>query len=175
MNCLKLAAVLVVASGLIGCEIVGFNIDEAIDEQVVEGNLIGSLVGFALPIPFEVDLEEEVASRNTGPVQHVYMRRLYIEITETAMPSGDEDDFDFVDWIEVYVESTDPSTTLPTVLIGSAVDIPSGATRIDFDIEEVDLKQYIEEGVRVVTTASGSAPPDDVSFDGGMRLHVEVL
>ena len=54
--------------------------------------------------------------------------------------------------------------------------VPDGARQIAFETDtSVDLRPYINEGARLTSSAEGTVPPDDVTFDGQILLTVEVL
>ena len=40
---------------------------------------------------------------------------------------------------------------------------------------DVNLMPYINEGSRITSMASGMAPPDDVTFNGQIVVHVNTL
>lgn len=160
-----------------GGGVISFRVHRDIDEQLVEGSLLGGLLGSLLPGAFaiDLDLEEETRARSTGPAQHVYLTELTLAITPTAEPSGDSDDFDFLDSIEIFVESRQSDSALPRRRIAYLDPVPEGARTIALEVEGVDLIDYIEEGAQITASASGRTPTDDVSFDGRIELLVEVL
>jgi hypothetical protein len=170
---------LVVSLLLSGCSGVGaFEVPIELQESRVAGSLVGGLLpGFLdVPIPLDVDLEAETAARDAGPVQHVRFSALSFTITTTAEPSGDTDDFAFVDEARIYVESAQSGSTLPRVQVAILGQPPSGARDISFDTDEtIDLLPYIEEGARLTSEATGRQPPDDVTFVGLAVLTAEVL
>jgi hypothetical protein len=49
----------------------------------------------------------------------------------------------------------------------AAIGAPGAVRTMDFTVEPgVNLKPYVEEGSQVDTTATGSRPSGDVTFDG---------
>lgn len=163
---------------LASCAPVGFDIDVPLDEQVVPGSPLGGLLGgfFEVPIALTVDIAAETAARDTGPAKAVRLAGLYLEITTTEEPSGDTDNFDFLDQTELFVESAQSGSSLPRVRIAEVANVPKGVRRIDFVTHsDVDLLPYINEGARLSGSATGTPPPDDVSFDGVATLTIEVL
>jgi hypothetical protein len=178
-----LVALALACLGLSGCfllggdgSIVSFPVRYDLDEQTVEGNLLGGLLGSLLPlgISLDVDLEAETRARDTGPAQHVFLTELTFRITATADSSG-SDDFDFLDSIEVFVESRDPGSMLPRQRIAHRDPVPNGARSLSLMIDDVDLIDYVNEGALLTATASGRQTLDDVTFDGHLDLVVEVL
>lgn len=154
-----------------------FSVLHDIPEQQVEGNLLGGLLGSVLGIPIvlDIDLEAETASRETGPAQHVFLTDFRLEITPTAEGGLDRDDFDFLQSIEVFVESSESGSSLPRERIAFREAVPRGARSIELDVEDLDVIDYVREGARLTASANGSAPLDDVTFDGQLTLLVEVL
>lgn len=157
--------------------LVSFPIVYTLDEQTVQGNLLGGLLGglLGLELGLELDLEEETRARNTGPAQHVYLDELELTITPTAESGFDRDDFDFLESIEIHVESRRPGSSLPRRRIAYRDPTPDGARTLSLTIENVDLIDYVNEGAVLTATASGRQPLDDVTFDGHLTLIVEVL
>lgn len=52
---------------------------------------------------------------------------------------------------------------------------PDGQRTLSLESDGVDLLPYVNEGARITATAAGSAPPDDVSYNGRLELLVVVL
>jgi len=181
MTSLRTAFVLITALSFSGClggtGILSFPIHETIDEQTVNGSPIPAALGGAFPfmIPMNIDLSAETAARGTGPANHVYLRSLSLDITATAEPAPDTDDFDFLDSIDIYIESTKSGTTLERRKIAHITTVPTGVKHVSFSIDRVDLIDYVNEGSRLTSEATGNFPPDDVTFDGEISLSVEVF
>jgi hypothetical protein len=167
---------IVAVLALTGCSgIVSFSVGYDVAEQRVAGSPLGGLLGGVIDVPLDVDLSAETAARDTGPAQHVYLTELTLEITPTAEPEGDTDDFDFVDSIEIFVESARSGTALPRVRVAHSDPVPRGARRIELALDDVDLVEYVREGARLTSSSTGRVPPDDVTLDGHLTLVVEVL
>jgi hypothetical protein len=157
--------------------LLSFYLERPVDEQVVEGNLLGGLLGALVPVPInlEIDLAEETRARDTGPAQHVYLTDFELGITDTAVTALDGDDFGFLDSVEIYVESRQSGSRLPRQRIAYLQSVPDGATHLALVVEDVDLIEYVNEGALLTASATGQQPIDDVSFDGMLTLVVEVL
>lgn len=156
-----------------GTGVLSFPIDKPIDEQLVEGSPLAAFFPFA--IPMNVDLSAETAARGTGPANHVYLTSLSLDITTTAEPDGDSDDFDFLTSVAIYVESTKAGTTLPRVRIAHIDAVPRDTRHLSFVRDGVDIIDYVNEGARLTSEAQGTVPTDDVTFDGEVSLSVEVF
>ena len=160
-----------------GCGL-GFNIERDIPEQYVQGSPLAGLLGglFEVPIPIELDLEEETEARNTGPAKSVKLTKLKLWITETAEATEGEDDLSFIDSVDVFVSSSLPDSTLEPQLVATLGRVERGTREVEFDtFSEVNLKEYVEEGAVLNTVAAGRAPPSDESFAGMVRLRVQVF
>lgn len=160
---------------LAGCGVADFDIDQPIQEQRIPGSPLPGPLGALFPIPLDLDIQAQIAARETGPIDSITLSSLRLTITATERPSGDTDDWSFVDDVEVLVSSTRSGTTLPRVKIAS-VSAPGAVTELVFAVEkDVNLKPYIDEGSRVEGQSRGNAPPDDVSYDGLATFTIHPL
>ena len=131
----------------------------------------------AIPsIPLTLDLQSELQAQNSDNAKAVFLRVLVLKITEKSMPEGDEDTFDFVKTIDIYVEPTDPDSALPKVKVADTQTVPKGVQSLTLDVDEtVDLKPYIDEGLTFTTQTTGTLPPDDVSMRATVTVRVRIL
>ena len=167
---------------LCGCGDKGFGsftFTETSQEATVQGGGLGTLLpvdNLLPPLRLTIDLEEELESRDASGADGVYLTGLAMEITDTAMADGDVDDFDFIDEVNVFVESTSQGSSLDSIQIATLRDVPSDAMRVEFDVDDsIDLKPYIEEGIRLTTKGSAEVPEDDTSLQALVTLTVDVL
>ena len=155
-----------------------FDVERGIGEQRVQGNVLAGVLEnfFAVPIPMDVDVASEAAARDSGTAESAHLRALALFITDASRSSGsDQDDFDFLDSVNVFIESTGTGTDLPRVRIATASDI-SATQRLVFDVNgSVDLLPYSDEGSRFTSEVEGRVPPDDVSFAGTFTVRVDVF
>ena len=158
-----------------GCGIADFDVDQPVPEQTIAGSSLPGPLAALFPLPLSLDISQQIKAHDTGPIDSVVMSSLELTITDTARPSGDTDDWSFVDSVDVFVESTKTGTTLPKVKIAT-VSHPGAVQTMSFTIDQsVNLKPYIDEGTKVDTMGSGTAPPDDVSYDGKSVFRVHPL
>jgi hypothetical protein len=149
-----------------GCGITDFDIRQPIAEQRVQGSPLPGPLAVLFPLPLEIDISQKIKERETGPIDSVTLSRLTLNITATAMPAGDRDDWSFVDSIHVFVKSSKSGSTLPRVEIAN-VTSPGAVTTLDFNVmKNVNLKPYVEEGSVVEGESAGRLPEDDVTYDG---------
>ena len=170
MRLLALACVIVC-----GCGIADFDLDQPVPEQMVQGSGIPAPLAALFPLPLSLDLTAQIKAHDTGPIDSVTLSSLSLTITKTDEPSGDSDDWSFVQSVVVSVESTKPGSTLPKVQIATATS-PGPVQTMTFTCDEsVNLKPYVDEGSKVDSSGSGTVPPDDVSYDGTSTFHVHPL
>jgi hypothetical protein len=165
-----------------GCGAIGFDIERPIEEQIQRGDPIAHTAARVVPgqspinpLVLSIDLAGESAARGVGPIERVFLRELSFGITATAQPPGDSDCWDFVESIEVRVESTQDGSSLPTRTIASAMRPGCVQQLVLTPAPDVNLKPYIEQGLRISATVSGIPPADDVSFDGRVVLRAEAF
>ncbi len=149
-----------------GCGALSFDVDQDLPEQTVQGSALGGVLPSFIPtpIPLSFDLRAETAKRGTGPAQHAYLKSLVLRAKNGA-------NFDFLDEAHVYVSA--PS--LPRVEIARLAPVPRGAGTIEFAVVDgVDLLPYINAGASIDSTATGTQPKMDVTFDGTVTVTVKV-
>ncbi|MFO0572836.1 MAG: hypothetical protein U1A78_02465 [Polyangia bacterium] len=165
------------AIGLGGCGLIEFDLNEKVPEQRIQGSLLSGVLPSFLPSPVPLSLDVQAASKamGTGPVTAASLKSLTFAITATAMPSGDSDDFDFVRSIDVFVESRKQGSALPRVKIADLPSHGSGDKQLSLrTYPEVNLLPYINEGCEISASATGTAPPDDVTFDGQVVVRAKL-
>lgn len=163
--------------GLAGCGALDFDVQQNIPEQRVSGSVVSALLGTLIPSPFPltIDLAQETKARGTGPVKAAGLKSLSFQITNTAS-SGSVHDFSFVQTVEIYIESTKSGTTLTRQKIADLPTPPGAQTKIDLrTFPDINLLPYINEGSRITSVATGTVPPNDVTFNGQIVVHVNTL
>lgn len=151
---------------LAGCGIADFDVAEPIPEQRIAGSGIPTPLAALFPIPLSLDLSAQIKQQTTGPIGSVALSKLTLSITATDTPSGDTDDWSFVQDITVYVSSSKSGSSLPKVEIAHVAS-PGAVQSFDFTVDPgVDLKPYVDEGSVVDSTGHGTVPSDDVSYAG---------
>jgi hypothetical protein len=154
------------ASLVAGCGVADFDVTQPIVEQRVQGSPLPGPLAALFPLPLDINIGSKIKEMETGPIDSVTLAKLSLRITATAMPSGDTDDWSFVDNIHVFVKSSQSGSGLPRVEIASVVS-PGPVTTLDFSVESgVDLDPYINEGSIVEGESAGELPADDVTFAG---------
>jgi hypothetical protein len=150
-----------------GCSgVADFDIKQPVPEQQVQGSPLPGPLAVLFPLPLDINISQQIKQMETGPIDSVTLSKLTLTLTATDMPSGDTDDWSFVDAIHVFVKSSKSGTTLPRVEIANVM-APGKVTTLTFHVEtSVNLQPYVEEGSVVEGESSGQLPPDDVSYNG---------
>ncbi|TXD38525.1 hypothetical protein FRC98_06485 [Lujinxingia vulgaris] len=172
---LLLSAVVLLMLSFSACGIAAFTINEeseVIEIQGQSGNLLGLGDLFPTRIPLTVNLEQELQAQDADGAQAVYLT----DLTFALEDDSEEPNFDFIDEVTITIESTQSGSDLPSVELAWRNPAPEGATDFSLEIEEgVNLKPYIEEGMRLSSDASGSAPTETARFRVFAEFRVEVL
>ncbi|HNN96439.1 MAG TPA: hypothetical protein PKI03_29395 [Pseudomonadota bacterium] len=160
-----------------GCGALRFDISQSVPEQRIMGSVLGALLGSFIPTPFSlnINLAQETQARGTGPAQSAGLKALSFRLTNVPNPPRSSDNFDFVDRIEIFVESTKSGTSLTKQKVADLLTVPRGVQTLSLQCyPNVDLVPYINEGARISSTAAGKVPPQDVTFDGQITIEVRV-
>lgn len=158
-----------------GCsDIVDFDISQEMPEQRVQGSPLPGPLTALFPLPLDLDLASKIEQRESGPIDSITIASLSLSITDTARMGGDTDDWAFVESIRVFVKSSRQGSSLPRVEIAS-VSAPGAVTTMTFQVTDVNIKPYVDEGSIVESEGSGTLPPDDVTYDGAAVFTVHPL
>jgi hypothetical protein len=159
---------------LAGCGVADFDIDQAVPEQRVVGSPLPGPLAALFKIPLDLDLAAEIEQRETGPIDSITLSSLELDITATDRGASDSDDWAFVEEIRVFVKSSASGSSLPRVEIAH-VAAPGAVQKLEFAVESVDIKPYVDEGSVVESEGRGTVPADDVSYDGKAVFTVHPL
>jgi hypothetical protein len=158
-----------------GCsDIVDFDITQSVPEQRVQGSPLPGPLAALFPLPLDLDLSAKIQERDSGPVDSITIASLALTITDAGRPAGDADDWAFVESIRVFVKSSRQGSTLPRVEIAS-VGAPGAVTILTFEVTDVNIKPYVDEGSVVESEGRGMLPPDDVTYTGTAVFTVHPL
>ena len=169
----RLSLVVCVAVG--ACGVTDFDIDQSVMEQRIPGSPLPGPLALLFPIPLDVNISAKIKEMETGPIDSVTLKSLTLSITSTGVESGDTDDWSFVDEIDVFVKSNKSGTTLPRVEIAN-ISNPGAVQTLMFTVDgDVDINPYVNEGSTVEGESSGTAPADEVTYDGKAVFTVHPL
>lgn len=192
-NVLRAAgAVTIAAVVMSGCSVEGktlgqFNVEEDIAETRVQGGGFGALLPTALP-PFQLDIESEseFSGEEYSVVNAIHITGIALEITATSedtdtdrIENGMPDDFSFIESLEFSIEASFDGEVQRDVLASLPSGDPQlevGGRKLSLITSAIDILPYVEAdgGYRLVTSASGTPPADDVYFDGKVDYKVSV-
>lgn len=158
-----------------GCsDIIDFDITQPVPEQRVQGSPLPGPLAALFPLPLDLDLSAKIKEQDSGPIDSITIESLSLTITDAARPGGDADDWSFVESIHVFVKSSRQGSTLPRVEIAN-VGAPGAVTTLTFQVTDVNIKPYVDEGSIVESEGRGMLPPDDVSYSGSAVFTVHPL
>ena len=127
---------------------------------------------FPTTIPLEVDLEQELAAQDASGARSIHLTELYFELTDDSR----QETFDFLNRITLTVGPQDSSSELPSQELAIRNPIPEGESRFYLDVDDqLNLKPYVEEGLRLQTNVTGSAPSSEARFKVFATFRVRVL
>jgi len=155
---------------LFSCGNVSFDVDQDLAEQTVPGSPIPNLLPSFLPNPAQinVNIQDEVAKRGTGPAKAAYLKSLTLSITPHDAPKGN---FDFISEVHLFVEGPG----LNKAEVAKLVPVPKGQTKLDFTIvPDVDLLPYVNAGATITANETGTQPAMDTKFDGHIIIEVRI-
>lgn len=181
------AAALLGACDKDGTSIGRFTVEEDIPETRVQGGGFGALLPGSLA-PFQLDIEsdEEFTSERFSVVNAIRVTRIVLSITEASedtdtdlAENGMPDDFSFIDSLALSIEATFDGERRVAELASVDADHPGlavGSRRLSLDTSDINILDFVEAegGYRLVSSATGSPPPDDVVFDGSVDYRVNV-
>lgn len=149
-----------------------FSFTEESEPIVIEASPLPFSDLFPAQIPMEMNLEQELEEQDASGARSVTLTELYFETTDDT----EQDNFDFVDEVTIEISSQQSDSDLPDETLAWLDDVPEGESTIFLEVDdEIDLKPYAEEGLRMNTDASGSAPSQDVEFKVFAKFRVDVI
>lgn len=152
---------------------ISFDVAQDLPEQRVAGSPLGGILPSFIPtsIPLQFDLKAETEKRNTGPASHVYLKSLTIAATPHDAPSGN---FDFLEEVHIFVAQRDRGS-LPKVEIARLQQVPKGQVKLSLAIvPDVDLLPYVSAGAEITSSATGSQPRKEFTFDGRIEITIKI-
>jgi hypothetical protein len=144
-------------------DVLAFDIDEPLAEQRITGSPLPNVLDDLFPAPISIDLRQELAARETGPIDSIRLKSLELAITATGeRADSSPDDWSFLERCELFVEATGLSR------VSVAIAARPGPTRtlVFQPVEGVNLQPYVDLGAQMSARTQGTVPRDDVTFDG---------
>lgn len=163
-----------VLAALAGCgDTVLTRIDvEGAAVATVEGSgLLGELLdglGFDGFASMDIASSEELQNQGVEPGDIKDARLVSFELEVLEPEDGD---LSFLQELSVSVSAPD----LPQVLLASQVAFPEGTTLVPFDVEDVDLTDYVtSRSLTLSTEATGEPPTEDTTLEARYVIDVGV-
>lgn len=159
-----------VAALAVGCSFaVGFDLPYDVPELTVPGDPAAHASatpydGSTAPFAIDVDLSQAVRPSQASSVSTVRLASITFTITNA---SGC---FDFVDTVELSIESTKAGSTLPPAVVATGAH-PGCVETVALVPTTLNVRPYLVEGASVRVTGSGVPPANAVTFDGHVVLH----
>ena len=100
-------------------------------------------------------------------------------MSQDPVEDGNPDTFDFLDAVDVFLEATvngQASRVRVAYLPSGDSQLSAGASSLTLQTTGADILPYVEApgGYKVAVDATGSIPPDAVTFDGRIVYRVTV-
>lgn len=144
--------------------------DEA-ETVVPKGTLVETLIsdfGFGEFVSMDLTEAQELQNQGVAPGDIKDVRLVIFELEATA-PAGS--DLSFLNSLEVWVESPG----LPAVLIASQDQFPPGQALVEFEIQDVDLTEYVvSESLTLTTEVDGRRPESSTTVLARYEIDVGV-
>ena len=119
-------------------------------------------------LTFDVVDAQELQNQGVEPGDIREVRLTDLVLTATAPPGAD---LAFLDRVEVFVSAPD----LPEQRVAIAEAFPEGLAQVDFELEDVDLTDYVvSESMALTTRASGRRPSEDTDLRADVAVDVGV-
>ena len=159
---------------LSGCGLIGFDEQKTGDATVPGGGITGTLLG-ALPAfgglsTFDLTQNEDF-QKNKGLVSSVKLTSLTMQIS-----APNTQDYSFLDTVDFFVAS-DGGTPVEVAhqenisTLGLAAPNPT----LTFQLDDVELKPYVEGSTTTLTTtAGGRQPPQDTTLHLVAKFHISI-
>jgi hypothetical protein len=146
-----------------------FEVAKTATTEVQGGDPLSQLLGVAFPDLATFDLTSESEFQNQG-VEKEDIDSVRIETFTLKVVSPSGQDLSFFKKIEFYVETAD----LPKVLVASQTEFPAGATEVELDLEDVELRDYVAaDSMSVTTSVSAQQPKSDTTLEADVTFVVD--
>ena len=154
-----------------GAKLLTITIEDQAETTIEEGTLLEDAIGdLGFGDLLNVDIVDAQELENQG-VEPGDIREVYL--TDFVLTATDPPDADlsFLERVDIVVSSPG----LPERVIATASDFPAGLASVDFELEDVDLTDYVvAESMTLTTDASGRRPGDDTTVRADFAIDVGV-
>lgn len=168
-----LLALLCLAFLAVSCDATLITIDvpydttTTVERSTVLKALVGDL-GFGDFLEMDVTSSSELQNQGVAPGDINDVSLTFFRLSVVA-PEGA--DMSFLDNLSLYVEAPD----LDRVRVAVAPEFPTGASSVDFEIDDVDLTEYVvSQSMTLTTEVEGHRPAEDTELLAELELSVAV-
>lgn len=159
-----------------GCgenELFSITIEESA-QATIPGNSLGELTDLIDTLGFDgfsdMDISESEELRNQG-VSPGDISSTTLEKFELTVLSPTDGDLSFLSEVAVYVETAD----LEPLRIAYSDSFPEGQKNIVFELDDVDISEYVvQDSMNITTEVAGSPPSEDTSIEADIALEIGV-
>ena len=97
-------------------------------------------------------------------------RMVFASFSLSAVDPSDAD-LSFISSLEIWVEAPD----LDRVLVASQVEFPEGVSVVEFELEDVNLVDYVvSDSMKITTDATGTVPAETVTIKADATFEIGV-
>ena len=144
-------------------------------EATIEGqSTLGGLTDLVGALGFEgftdMDISQSQDLVNQG-VEPGDIETAVVTSFRLAVLEPTDGDLSFISSLEIWVEAPD----LEPVLVASQTDFPVGSSEILFNLEDVELVDYVvSDSMRITTEATGSVPSETTKIEASATFEIGV-
>ena len=144
-------------------------------EATIEGqSTLGGITDLVGTLGFdgftEMDISQSQALVNQGVQPGDIETAIVTSFTLSAV-DPDDADLSFISSLEIWVEAPD----LEPVLVASQIEFPEGVSVVEFDLEDVDLVDYVvSDSMNITTEATGTVPSDTITIKADATFEIGV-
>ncbi|MBN2799099.1 MAG: hypothetical protein JXX28_08115 [Deltaproteobacteria bacterium] len=147
------------------------HVEEASSVVVEHGTLVEALLdnfGFGEFVDMDLTSSQTLQNQGVEPGDIQDVRLEWLELEATA-PEGA--DLSFLEAMTVSVSAPD----LPEALLATAPGFPVGQALVRFEVEDLDLTDYVvSQSMSLTTDVSGSRPDEDTEVTARFSVAVGV-
>ena len=160
----------------LGCgenELFSITIEETA-QATIPGSSLGDLTDIIDSLGFDgfsdMNISESEELQNQG-VSAGDISSTTLEKFELTVLSPTDGDLSFLSEVAVYVETAE----LEPLRIAYSNSFPEGQSNVLFEVDEVDISEYIvQDSMNITTEVTGSPPSEDTSIEAHIALEIGV-
>ena len=162
--------------GLLACQgqLVVIELSESAEATIEGQSTLGGLTELVGALGFdgftEMDISQSQDLVNQG-VQPGDIETAYIASFSLSAVDPSDADLSFISSLEIWVEAPD----LERVLVASQVEFPEGVSVVEFELEDVNLVDYVvSDSMKITTDATGTVPAETITIKADATFEIGV-